>query len=77
MPVEGGLKATRGSCFFAISKRSLVDTLREVGCMKLLVNGEEIFMNEFVSDVLRDIIHAVVKNLKGVDIDEITKIEVS
>ena len=39
--------------------------------MKLVVNGEEVFMNEFVSDVLRDVIHAVVKNLKGVEIDEI------
>ncbi|MHA2603034.1 MAG: hypothetical protein AM324_013010 [Candidatus Thorarchaeota archaeon SMTZ1-83] len=45
--------------------------------MKLLVNGEEVFMNEFVSDVLRDVIHAVVKHLKGVEIDEIKKIELS
>jgi hypothetical protein len=65
------------SCFFAISKRPLVASLREVGCMKLIVNGEEVFMNEFVSDVLRDVIHAVVKNLKGAEIDEIKRIEVS
>ncbi|MHA2379149.1 MAG: hypothetical protein ACXADS_07720 [Candidatus Thorarchaeota archaeon] len=45
--------------------------------MKLVVNGEDVFMNQFVSDVLRDVIHAVVKNLKGVEIDEINKIEVS
>jgi len=45
--------------------------------MKLVVNGEEVFMNQFVSDILRDVIHAVVKNLKGAEIEEIKKIEVS
>jgi hypothetical protein len=77
MPVEGSLLFAQSSGFFAIPKRSFVASLREVGCMKLVVNGEDVFMNQFVSDVLRDVIHAVVKNLKGVEIDEINKIEVS
>ncbi len=45
--------------------------------MKLIVNGEEVFVNEFVSDVLKDVIHAIMRNLKGVEIDEIKTVEIS
>ncbi len=51
--------------------------VQRMDSMKLIVNGEEVFVNQFVSDVLRDVIHAVMKNLKGVEIDEIKTVEIS
>ncbi len=45
--------------------------------LKLVVGGEEVHMNEFVADVFRDVILALLNNLRNIEIDEISKIEVS
>ena len=45
--------------------------------LKLVVGGEEVHMNEFVADVFRDVILALLNNLRDIEIDEISKIEVS
>ena len=46
--------------------------------INLIINGEEISMNEFVSSVLHDILIALLQNLRGLeDLDEIKRIEIS
>lgn len=45
--------------------------------MELYVKGERIPMNEFVNNVLRDIVMAVLTNLRDIDIDTIERIEIN
>lgn len=49
----------------------------EVLDMELYVKGERIPMNEFVNNVLRDIVMAVLTNLRDIDIDTIERIEIN
>jgi hypothetical protein len=48
-----------------------------VSDLKLIVGGEEVHMNEFVANVFRDIVLALLNNLRDIDLEEISKIEVS
>ncbi len=45
--------------------------------IELIVRGERIALNRFTGNLLRDVILAFLKNLHGVDIDTISRIEVS
>jgi hypothetical protein len=45
--------------------------------MKLVVNGNDVEMNEFVSKVMEDVLLALLSNLRDVDIGVINKIEIS
>ncbi|MFO7836556.1 MAG: hypothetical protein R6V83_07875 [Candidatus Thorarchaeota archaeon] len=45
--------------------------------MSLYINGEKIPMNAFVRNVIHDVNLAVVSHLKNVEIEEITRIEIS
>ncbi|MFW9802802.1 MAG: hypothetical protein ACFFFC_09135 [Candidatus Thorarchaeota archaeon] len=45
--------------------------------LKLVVGGEEVHMNEFVANVLRDVVLALLNNLRNIELDEISKIEIS
>jgi hypothetical protein len=45
--------------------------------LKLVVGGEEVHMNEFVANVFRDVILALLNNLRNIELDDISKIEVS
>lgn len=43
---------------------------------ELYVNGNRIEMNDFVASVLSDILIAILSNLRGVELDKITLIEI-
>ncbi|MHA2140733.1 MAG: hypothetical protein ACXADC_02125 [Candidatus Thorarchaeota archaeon] len=45
--------------------------------LKLVVGGEEVHMNEFVANVFRDIVVALLNNLRDIEIEDISKIEIS
>ncbi|MHA2191845.1 MAG: hypothetical protein ACXAAR_00310 [Candidatus Thorarchaeota archaeon] len=45
--------------------------------LKLVVSGEEVHMNEFVANVFRDVVLALINNLRDIEIEDISKIEVS
>ena len=45
--------------------------------MELFVNGEEIHMNEFVRKVIRDVMMALLANLRDVDLSEVKRLDVS
>ncbi len=42
----------------------------------LIINGKKIAMNEFVSDVIHDIMVALLSKLHNVELEKIRKIEV-
>ena len=42
----------------------------------LYVKGKEIEMNEFVSNVISDVLMAILSNLRNIDLETITKIEI-
>ena len=44
---------------------------------ELYVKGKKIPMNEFVSDIIHDVTKAILDNLQGIDLDKISKIEIS
>ncbi|MHA1637170.1 MAG: hypothetical protein ACTSUB_04065 [Candidatus Thorarchaeota archaeon] len=44
---------------------------------EVIINGEKILMNEFVSNVIHDVVHAMIKHLRDVDVENISKIEIS
>ncbi|MHA1934011.1 MAG: hypothetical protein ACW97A_01900 [Candidatus Thorarchaeota archaeon] len=44
---------------------------------ELLVKGEKVVMNEFVNNVIHDVIMAVVSHLRDIEIDEIKRVEIS
>ncbi len=44
---------------------------------ELYVNGKKIALNEFASDVVHDVVLSLIKNLHGVDLDKINKVEIS
>jgi hypothetical protein len=45
--------------------------------LKLIVGGEEVHTNEFVENIFRDIVLALLNNLRDIELDEISKIEIS
>ncbi len=45
--------------------------------LKVIVGGEELHMNEFVANVIHDVVLAILNNLRDIHLDEISKIEVS
>ncbi|MFX1270050.1 MAG: hypothetical protein ACFFAX_00100 [Promethearchaeota archaeon] len=45
--------------------------------LKLVVDGEEVHMNEFVANVFRDVVLALLNNLRDIELDDISKIEIS
>ena len=46
--------------------------------MKLVINGEEIAVNEFVKNILNDVLLAILGNLRGTeDLKKISRIEIS
>jgi hypothetical protein len=47
------------------------------GKIELIINGEKVLMNEFVRNVIHDVILALVSHLKNIDITEIKRIEIS
>ncbi len=55
-------------------QRKKVSAVPEI---ELYVNGERIALNRFTANVLRDVLMAFLRNLHGVEVDEIKKIEVS
>ncbi len=44
---------------------------------ELYVQGTKIPMNEFVSDLIHDVTSAIIKNLHGVELEKISKVEIS
>ncbi len=44
---------------------------------ELYVKGEKIPINEFVSNVIHDFAFAIIKNLHGIELEKIAKIEIS
>ena len=47
------------------------------GKFELIIKGEKVFMNEFVENVIHDVIMALISHLKDIDIAEIERIEIS
>ena len=45
--------------------------------IEVIVNGEKLLMNQFVSSMIRDVILAMLNNLRDVEISTITKVEIS
>lgn len=45
--------------------------------IELVVNGKKVPLNKFTNNVLNDILLAFLKNLRNVEISEITKVEIS
>ncbi len=45
--------------------------------VELIVNGENVPMNDFVSNVLHDVVLSIVSHLRDIEIAEIKRIEVS
>ncbi len=43
---------------------------------ELYVKGNRIEMNDFVASVLSDVLIAILSNLRGVDLDKITLVEI-
>ncbi|MFW9964170.1 MAG: hypothetical protein ACFFCX_11435 [Candidatus Sifarchaeia archaeon] len=43
---------------------------------ELYVKGNRIEMNDFVAGVLSDVLMAILSNLRGVDLDKITLVEI-
>ncbi|NWF95748.1 MAG: hypothetical protein HXY34_06365 [Candidatus Thorarchaeota archaeon] len=48
-----------------------------VSQLKLTVNGNPIPLNDFAERVVRDILLALLRNLRGAEIDTITAVDVS
>ena len=44
---------------------------------ELYVKGKKIGMNEFVSNIIHDVTNAILQNLNGIDLEKISKIEIS
>ncbi|MHA1909761.1 MAG: hypothetical protein ACW98Y_20865 [Candidatus Thorarchaeota archaeon] len=44
---------------------------------ELYVNGNKIPMNEFVSDLIHDLVSAIIKNLHGTELEKMSKVEIS
>jgi len=44
---------------------------------ELYVQGKKVSMNEFVTDVIHDVVMALIQHLREVDLKEISKIEIS
>jgi hypothetical protein len=44
---------------------------------ELIINGEKVFMNEFVENVIHDVIVALFSHLKNIDLTKIERIEIS
>ena len=42
----------------------------------LYVKGNEIYMNDFVAKIINDVLMAILSNLRDIDLDTITKIEI-
>ena len=42
----------------------------------LYVKGEEIHMNDFVAKIIGDVLMAILSNLRDIDLETITKIEI-
>ena len=42
----------------------------------LYVKGNEIHMNEFVSKIIHDVLMSILSNLRDIDLESITKIEI-
>ena len=45
--------------------------------IELIVQGEKIHLNRFTSNVLHDVLMAFLKNLRNVEIEKISKVEIS
>lgn len=45
--------------------------------LEVIIRGEKIQMNNFVSNVIHGVMLAIIKNLRGVELEEISKIEIS
>jgi hypothetical protein len=43
---------------------------------ELYVKGNRIEMNDFVAGVVRDVLMAILSNLRGVDLEKITLVEI-
>jgi hypothetical protein len=44
--------------------------------IEVLVKGKKLPMNDFVANVINDVMLAILKNLRNVEIDKISKIEI-
>ena len=44
---------------------------------ELYIGGNKIKMNEFVSDLIHDVVSAILKNLHGTELEKISKVEIS
>jgi hypothetical protein len=44
--------------------------------IEVYVRGKKLPMNDFVSNVINDVLLALLNNLRGVEIDKISKIEI-
>ncbi|MBD3407167.1 MAG: hypothetical protein GF411_13695 [Candidatus Lokiarchaeota archaeon] len=45
--------------------------------LKLTVKGKTVPVNAFVKNILNDVLIAILKNLRNVDIDTISEVEIS
>lgn len=43
---------------------------------ELYVNGDRIEMNDFVASVISDVLMAILSNLRGIDLKEISVVEI-
>ncbi|MFW9956920.1 MAG: hypothetical protein ACFFCT_02525 [Candidatus Odinarchaeota archaeon] len=44
--------------------------------IEVYVKGKKLPMNDFVANVINDVLLAIINNLRNVDIDKISKIEI-
>jgi hypothetical protein len=47
------------------------------GKFELIIKGEKVFMNEFVENVIHDVMIALVSHLKNIEITKIERIEIT
>ena len=45
--------------------------------LELFIKGEKVFMNEFVENVIHDVMMALVSHLKNIEISKIERIEIT
>ncbi len=51
--------------------------VKSMAILEVYVKGKKIDTNRFVRDVLRDVLLAILNNLHDVEIEDISKIEIS
>ena len=64
-------------CVRPTKKKGQLSLLSTVKDMELYINGENVAMNEFVENVIHDVMMALLANLRDIDLSEIKRLDIS